>query len=106
MSNKQESYELWKQMGSEIHDIDNRLMAFLLNQNYMDLLTARLIDTLFKATRYIEIFRSNAEDRMLKKINPPQSENHKYLSVFHGENFAEVVDLVVNNYDPGSSSVK
>lgn len=101
MSRKQGSYELWVKMGSEIQDIENRLIAFLLNPNYSELFTARLIDTLLKATRSIETFKSGAEDRMIHQMNPPQTENHKYLGVFYGENFAEVVDLVASNYDPG-----
>lgn len=60
-------------------------------------MTAKLVDTLLRAVSHIEKFKGRAEDLMLSELNPPRSEDHKYLSVFYSENqFVDIVDKVVD----------
>ncbi len=78
-------YDTWKQMGDDLKAIAKQLESLMLNPEYQDLLTAYEIDTLHRALGHIDRFRTRAEDRMFKRLNPPPGKDHVYFNVFYGD---------------------
>ncbi|WP_066634461.1 hypothetical protein [Desulfolucanica intricata] len=82
MTKRQGTPKEWKAMGDEIKDIRNQLLEFNCNPNYQALLTKKELNLISQALKYIDKFRSHAEDRMVAKCEtlPPNWQN-----VFFGQ---------------------
>lgn len=77
--------KVWIDMGDDAKRIRNELVTLICKREYQDVLTKKETEPLSKALRYVDQFRSRAEDRMAAKIDNRKVSDQEFLSVFYGD---------------------
>lgn len=77
--------KVWTDLGDDVKRIRNELVTLICKREYQDVLTKKETEPLSKALRYVDQFRSRAEDRMATKIDNRKVSDQEFLSVFYGD---------------------
>jgi hypothetical protein len=77
--------KVWTDLGDDVKRIRNELVTLICKREYQDVLTKKETEPLSKALRYVDQFRSRAEDRMATKIDGSKVSDKEFLGVFYGD---------------------